>query len=59
MSVSTGSSTTDDTESFEEALREYRESTWDEQDFKDLPPDVLHGILQRAQDIKDRLRAVA
>lgn len=54
MSVPISSSAIDDTECFAEAWREYRESTWDERDFKDMPPDVRHVILQRAQDIKDR-----
>ena len=54
MSVSISSRAADDTECFEDALHEYRESTWDDRDFKDMPPNVRHVILQRAQDIKDR-----
>jgi hypothetical protein len=42
-----------DTEYLEQALLEYRESNWDDRNFRELPPDVQHAILQRAQDIKD------
>ena len=54
MSASISSRAINETECFEEALREYQESTWDDRDFKDMPPGVRHMILQRAQDIQDR-----
>jgi hypothetical protein len=38
----------------EEALREYRESSWDDRDFRAMPAAVRQAMQQRAQDIKDR-----
>jgi len=37
-----------DNECFEQALAEYRERTWDPDDFSDLPTDLQQAILQRA-----------
>jgi hypothetical protein len=54
MSTLISSAAVDDTECIEEALREYRESSWDDRDFRDMPAGVRHVILQQAQDIKDR-----
>jgi len=48
---------TDD--SFERALREYREQTWDSADFADLPTDVQCDIVEtacRIQAANDRLK---
>jgi hypothetical protein len=42
----------DDTEYLARALREYREASWDEADFADLPDHVQHAILHRAQQLK-------
>ena len=38
MSIAFSSSAVDDTECLEEALREYRESSWDDRDFVNRPP---------------------
>jgi hypothetical protein len=35
-------------DSFERALSEYRERTWDSSDFADLPTDVQSDIVARA-----------
>jgi hypothetical protein len=48
--------------SFERALREYREQTCDPAEFADLPTDVQCDILERAcriQAASDRLREAA
>ena len=48
-----------DDDSFERALREYREETWDPAEFADLPTDVQCDIVQRASRIQaadDRLK---
>jgi hypothetical protein len=37
-----------DDDSFERALCEYREQTWDPAEFADLPTDVQCDIVQRA-----------
>jgi hypothetical protein len=45
-------------DSFEEALREYREQTWDPAEFGDLPTNVQSDIVERAsliQAANDRL----
>ena len=45
-------------ESFERALREYREQTWDPAEFADLPTNVQCDIVERAcliQAADDRL----
>jgi hypothetical protein len=42
----------DDTEYLDRALLEYRESSWDDADFADLPSEAQHKILRRAQDMK-------
>jgi hypothetical protein len=47
-----------DADSFERALREYREQTWDPAEFADLPTDVQCDIVERASRIQaasDRL----
>ena len=47
-----------DDDSFERALREYREQTWDPADFADLPTEVQSDIVERASQLKaahDRL----
>jgi hypothetical protein len=47
-----------DDDSFERALREYREQTWDSAEFTDLPTDVQCDIVERASRIQaanDRL----
>jgi hypothetical protein len=47
-----------DDDSFERALREYREQTWDSAEFVDLPTDVQCDIVERASRIQaanDRL----
>jgi len=36
------------TDSFERALSQYREQTWDPADFADLPTDVQREIVERA-----------
>jgi hypothetical protein len=41
-----------DDDSFERALREYREQTWDPADFADLPAHVQSDIVERAFQIK-------
>jgi len=46
-------------DSFEQALNEYREQTWDPADFADLPTDVQSDIVARAcriQAANDRLK---
>jgi len=45
-------------DSFEQALREYREQTWDPAEFADLPTSVRCDIVERAaliQAANDRL----
>ena len=42
----------DDSTYLEQALQEYRERSWDDADFADLPEDVQHVILHRAQQLK-------
>ena len=54
MSTLISSAAVDDTECIEEALREYRESSWDDRDFRAMPAAVRQAMQQRAQDIKDR-----
>jgi hypothetical protein len=47
-----------DDDSFEQALREYREQTWDPAEFADLPTNVQCDIVERAsliQAANDRL----
>jgi hypothetical protein len=47
-----------DADSFEQALREYREQTWDPAEFVDLPTEVQCDIVERACQIRaasDRL----
>ena len=47
-----------DDDSFERALSEYREQTWDPSEFADLPTDVQCDIVERAsrmQAANDRL----
>lgn len=47
-----------DADSFERALCEYREQSWDPAEFADLPTDVQCDILERASQIQaasDRL----
>jgi hypothetical protein len=47
-----------DDDSFERALRECREQTWDPADFADLPTEVQSDIVERASQLKaahDRL----
>ena len=43
-----------DTECLEQALREYREASWDDSSFEELPFEAQHIILRRAQEIKGR-----
>lgn len=43
-----------DTECVEQALREYREESWDDSLFEELPSEAQHTILRRAQEIKNR-----
>jgi len=46
-------------DSFEQALREYREQTWDSAEFADLPTDVQCDIVEKAcriQATSDRLK---
>ena len=44
----------------EKALHEYQEATWDDTEFANLPCEVQHEILQRAQQLKIyELRRVA
>jgi hypothetical protein len=53
--------TLSDTQCFERALLEYRETSWDDSSFEQLPFEAQHTILSRAQDIKshqDRLQAI-
>jgi hypothetical protein len=48
-----------DDDSFERALCEYREQTWDASDFADLPTDVQYDIVERAcriQSANNQLR---
>ena len=50
-----------DTACFERALREYRETTWDDSSFEELPFETQETILRRAQEIKacqDRAKVV-
>jgi hypothetical protein len=47
-----------DDDSFEQALREYREQTWDPAEFADLPTNLQCDIVERASMIQaanDRL----
>jgi len=47
-----------DDDSFEQALREYHEQTWDPAEFADLPTNVQSDIVERACQIQaanDRL----
>jgi hypothetical protein len=47
-----------DADSFGQALREYREQTWDPAEFADLPTEVQCDIVERASRIRaanDRL----
>jgi len=47
-----------DADSFEQALREYREQTWDPAEFADLPTNLQCDIAERASLIRaanDRL----
>jgi len=49
-----------DDDSFEQALREYHEETWDPAKFADLPTNVQFYIVERACLIRaanDRLKA--
>jgi hypothetical protein len=51
-----------DDDSFERALREYREQTWDPAEFADLPTDVQCDIVERAcriQAADERLNKLA
>ena len=41
-----------DTACFEQALREYRETSWDDSSFEELPFETQETILRRAQEIK-------
>jgi len=41
-----------DTDCFERALREYRETTWDDSSFEELPFETQQTILHRAQEMK-------
>lgn len=43
-----------DTECLQQALREYREASWDDSSFEELPFGAQHTILSRAQEIKSR-----
>jgi hypothetical protein len=46
-------------DSFDRALREYREQTWDPAEFADLPTNVQRDIVERAcriQAANDRLK---
>lgn len=50
-----------DTVCFRRALRDYRETNWDDSSFEELPFETQQTILRRAQEIKayqDRLKAV-
>lgn len=50
-----------DTDCFQRALREYRETSWDDSSFEELPFAAQQTILRRAQEIKGsqhRLQAV-
>ena len=50
-----------DTDCFERALRDYRETSWDDLSFEELPFETQQEILRRAQEIKtcqDHLKAV-
>jgi hypothetical protein len=43
-----------DTECLERALREYRETSWDDSSLEELPFEAQHAILRRAQEIESR-----
>jgi hypothetical protein len=43
-----------DTECLLQALREYREASWDDSSFEELSFESQHTILRRAQEIKGR-----
>ena len=43
----------DDSTFLEKALQEYREATWDDADFHNLPREIQSMILGRAQQLKD------
>ena len=48
-----------DYECFEQALTEYRERTWDPEDFSDLPSDVQQAILHRAVQLLEACERLA
>ena len=43
-----------DTECLQQALREYREASWDDSSFEELPFEAQQTILRRADEIKSR-----
>jgi hypothetical protein len=50
-----------DSDCFERALREYRETSWDDSSFEKLPFEAQQTILRRAEEIKGsqrRLQAI-
>ena len=44
--------TLSDTDCFQQALREYRETSWDDSSFEELPFEAQQTILRRAQEIE-------
>ena len=44
--------TLSDTDCFQRALREYRETSWDDSSFEELPFEAQQTILRRAREIK-------
>ena len=44
----------DDSTFIAQALQEYRESSWDDAEFADLPNEVQHAILRRAHQLESR-----
>jgi hypothetical protein len=46
--------TVSDTECLKQAIAEYRETSWDDSSFEELPFEAQHAILRRAQEIKSR-----
>lgn len=44
--------TLSDTDCFQRALREYREASWHDSSFEELPLEVQQTILRRAQEIE-------
>ena len=44
--------TNDDSLYLEKAMQEYREQSWDDSNFEDLPRELQQSILARAQQIK-------